>query len=83
MRYGASLLIVEAMRRGAAPAEACQEVIQRIMKSEGNDTALDIYFIALDRQGRFGAAGTAEFPHAVAYQGFSQVLTAAPVPDIR
>ncbi len=78
MRYGASLLIVEAMRRGATPTQACHEVLQRIMRSEPPEKVLDIYFIALDKQGRYGAAGTQEFPHAVAYPGFSQILTSPP-----
>jgi isoaspartyl peptidase/L-asparaginase-like protein (Ntn-hydrolase superfamily) len=79
MRYCGSLLIVEAMRAGASPRDACEQVLCRIIKSEASDKPLDIYFVALDRQGRFGAAGTAEFPHAVAYRGYSEVLTSPPV----
>lgn len=79
MRYSASLLIVEEMRRGADPTEACHSVIRRLLKAEGDGPPLDIYFIALDRHGRFGAAGTDEFPHAVAYPGYSAVLTSPPV----
>ncbi|HEY6564875.1 MAG TPA: N(4)-(beta-N-acetylglucosaminyl)-L-asparaginase [Pirellulaceae bacterium] len=79
MRYSASLLIVEEMRRGATPTEACHAVIRRIMKSENSAQSLEIFFIALDRHGRCGAAGTGEFPHAIAYPGYSQVVTSPPV----
>jgi L-asparaginase/N4-(beta-N-acetylglucosaminyl)-L-asparaginase len=76
MRYCASFLIVELMRSGLDPTAACQKVIQRIVASEPADAQLSIHFIALDRQGRFGAAGTNDFPHAVTYPGYSEVLTA-------
>ena len=79
MRYCASLLIVEAMRQGAPPAEACRQVIERIVTAEHADKSLDIFFIALDKFGRFGAAGTGDFAHAVAHEGFSEVLTSPAV----
>jgi isoaspartyl peptidase/L-asparaginase-like protein (Ntn-hydrolase superfamily) len=76
MRYCATFLIVEYMRNGMAPAEACQAVIDRIAAVDPKGYELGINFIALDKQGRFGAAGTADFPHAVTYPDFSEVLTA-------
>ncbi len=78
MRYCATFLIVEFMRQGKHPREACQMAIRRIASSEGPGKDLSINFIALDKQGRFGAAGTDEFPHAVAWPGESQVITANP-----
>jgi isoaspartyl peptidase/L-asparaginase-like protein (Ntn-hydrolase superfamily) len=76
MRYCASLLVVEAMRGGLHPTEACQKVIDRIKNSEPPGKDLSINFIAIDKQGRFGAAGTGEFPYSVTYPGFSKVLRA-------
>jgi hypothetical protein len=51
-------------------------VIERIVAREPKGRDLSIHFIALDKRGRFGAAGTNDFPHAVTYPGYSQVLTA-------
>ncbi|MEZ6119721.1 MAG: N(4)-(beta-N-acetylglucosaminyl)-L-asparaginase [Pirellulaceae bacterium] len=76
MRYCATFLIVEFMRQGMDPTTACQKVIERIAAMDPrNKKDLAINFIALDNQGRFGAAGTDDFPHSVTYPGFSEVLT--------
>src|SRR5690606_31317066 len=76
MRYCASFLIVELMRGGLDPTTACQRVIERIVAREPKGKELSIHFIALDKLGRFGAAGTNDFPHAVTYPGYSEVRTA-------
>jgi isoaspartyl peptidase/L-asparaginase-like protein (Ntn-hydrolase superfamily) len=76
MRYCASFLIVELMRQGMDPTTSCQTVIRRIAATDPRGFKLDIHFIALDKQGRFGAAGTADFPHAICYPGYSQIQTA-------
>ena len=74
MRYCASFMIVEFMRQGLSPHEAIVKVIQRIVKSEGRDD-LHINFIALDKHGRHGAAGTdSSFKYAVATPSKSVVL---------
>ena len=78
MRYCATFLIVELMRQGLDPTSACRNVIARIRKTDPSKK-LGINFIALDKQGRFGAAGTADFPHSVTYPGFSEVMTAPAV----
>lgn len=75
MRYCASFLIVELMRSGLDPAAACQKAIDRIRATEPEGKELAVNFIALDKQGRFGAAGTGNFPYAVTYPGYSEVLT--------
>lgn len=75
MRYCASFLIVEFMRQGMPPHEACLEAIRRIMRSEPRGTNLSINFVALDKHGRYGAAGTDQgFEYAVTTQSGSQVL---------
>jgi isoaspartyl peptidase/L-asparaginase-like protein (Ntn-hydrolase superfamily) len=76
MRYCASFMIVELMRSGLEPTAACQQAIARIVASEPPGRELSIHFVALDKHGRFGAAGTGDFPHAVTYPGYSQVLKA-------
>lgn len=59
LRYCGSFLAVEFMRSGASPEEACRKVIERIVEGEQRPASeLSVNFIALDKSGRFGAAGT-------------------------
>jgi L-asparaginase/N4-(beta-N-acetylglucosaminyl)-L-asparaginase len=78
MRYCGSFLVVEMMRQGASPTEACEMAIKRI---ESLDPAgmsdLAVNFIALKKDGSYGAAGTNKgFKYAVASEGKSEVLQA-------
>jgi isoaspartyl peptidase/L-asparaginase-like protein (Ntn-hydrolase superfamily) len=81
MRFCGSFQVVELMRAGASPAEACAETIRRIQKKHPPGAPLDINFLAVDKQGRYGAAGTGNgFPYAVTFPGFSEVLHSVAVP---
>ena len=78
MRYCGSFMVVEYMRQGLAPTEACQETIRRIVKSEGKGPNLSINFVALDKLGRYGGAGTdAGFSYSVTTPSSSRVLANA------
>lgn len=78
MRFCGSFLVVEFMRQGMHPQEACLKTIERIYELDGRGVDLSINFVALDKKGRFGAAGSGkDFPYSVAYPGFSQVLKGA------
>jgi hypothetical protein len=75
MRYCGSFLVVEYMRQGLHPQEACIETIRRIAKMDPKGFDLAINFIAIDRKGRFGAAGTGTgFQYAATSSAFSKVL---------
>jgi N4-(beta-N-acetylglucosaminyl)-L-asparaginase len=76
MRYCATFRIVEYMRQGLAPEEACLETIRQIARVDPKPLAqLSINFIALDKKGRFGAAGTdGGFQFAVTTSNGSRVL---------
>jgi len=78
MRYCGSFLVVEAMRRGADPRAACIEAVERIIQGEGKPaTELSINFIALAKNGDFGAAGTdPPFKYAVATEETVQIHSA-------
>ena len=76
MRYCASFQVVELMRQGLHPQQACRQTIDRIARVDPAGQRLDINFVALDKRGRFGAAGTGRFPYSVTYPGFSRVLRA-------
>jgi isoaspartyl peptidase/L-asparaginase-like protein (Ntn-hydrolase superfamily) len=75
MRYCGSFMVVEFMRQGLDPDEACRQTIQRIARQDPKGMDLTISFIALDKQGRFGAATTNKsFQYAVTTPSFSEVL---------
>lgn len=77
MRYCGSLLVVEYMRQGLHPQEACLETIRRIARQEPNGANLEINFVALDKKGRHGAAGSGTgFQYSVTTRSSSRVLLA-------
>ncbi|MDG2125575.1 MAG: N(4)-(beta-N-acetylglucosaminyl)-L-asparaginase [Verrucomicrobiales bacterium] len=66
MRYCATFMIVEFMRQGMGPEEACLAMIERTLKTETSDKNPSINFVALDKNGNYGGAGTNEsFKYAV------------------
>jgi N4-(beta-N-acetylglucosaminyl)-L-asparaginase len=80
IRVGGSLLIVEAMRAGKSPQEACEQAVRRVNAAavrRGVHPAR-VAFLALDPKGRVGAACTPQsnFEYAVARGGKSELLKA-------
>lgn len=76
MRWCASFLIVELMRQGLHPQQACEEVLHRIARADPRGYGLDVCFVALDKRGRHGAAASGmTFPFAVTTAESSAVLT--------
>jgi len=83
LRFCGSFQVVELMRAGASPEEACAETIRRIARKDPRGESLGINFIALDKQGRFGAAGVGKgFPFSVAHPGYSIVQGSLAVDDL-
>ncbi len=59
LRYCASFLIVEFMRQGKSPTDACEAAIRRIAAGDGKSpAALSVNFVAVNKAGAIGAAGT-------------------------
>jgi N4-(beta-N-acetylglucosaminyl)-L-asparaginase len=58
IRICGSFLIVERMRQGASPQEACQEAIRRIRQYNPDRPDLFVGFIALNKAGEYGAWST-------------------------
>jgi len=54
LRTLGSFLVVELMRQGATPAEACKNAVMRIVK-KGNYEELQVGYIAIDKRGNTGA----------------------------
>ncbi len=78
MRHCGSFLVVEMMRNGASPVQACEKAVDRIAELDPKKLDnLDINFIALNKKGEYGAAGTSKgFKYSVAEVGSSEVLEA-------
>jgi isoaspartyl peptidase/L-asparaginase-like protein (Ntn-hydrolase superfamily) len=75
MRYCGSFMVVEYMRQGLHPRAACEQTIHRIARQDPKGLRLSINFVAIDKMGRFGAAGTDEgFRYSVATAKNSEVL---------
>lgn len=55
MRTLGSFLIVELMRNGHSPQEACEEAVSRIIKKYGKDKRIQIGYLAVNLSGEFGA----------------------------
>lgn len=54
----ASFRAVEAMRGGKSPQDACQAVVDQMIRRQPNATVLPCVVLALGKDGRFGAATT-------------------------
>lgn len=56
IRNAASFLVVELMRQGRSPMEACREAIERVVhKRPAASKTLQVCFLAIDKQGEVGA----------------------------
>lgn len=66
MKIVGSHSIVENMRHGYSPQEACEEVVKRALKRIPDARNQPIYFIAINKEGETGAFGTnANFNYAL------------------
>jgi isoaspartyl peptidase/L-asparaginase-like protein (Ntn-hydrolase superfamily) len=73
-----SFLVVELMRQGRSPAEACQHAVERIVARHDDLQDLQVGYLALDRRGRVGACAVQpEFSYA-ARDGAGNRLHSAP-----
>jgi len=66
IRVAGSAIIVELMRNGMKPSEACKEVVQRIVRKNKDLTGLQCGFIAMDKLGKVGGFSV--------YNGFNFAL---------
>jgi N4-(beta-N-acetylglucosaminyl)-L-asparaginase len=55
MKTCGSFLIVELMRQGATPQEACEEGVRRIIARHDSLDEVQVGYLAIDRRGRVGA----------------------------
>lgn len=55
MRTAGSHLVVELMRQGRNPEDACREAVERVIRKNPDYDDIQVGFLALDRNGRTGA----------------------------
>jgi N4-(beta-N-acetylglucosaminyl)-L-asparaginase len=66
IRIAGSHTVVECMRHGMSPQEACEEAVKRIIDKHEDLTGLQVGFLALDKSGRIGAFSV--------YEGFNYAV---------
>jgi N4-(beta-N-acetylglucosaminyl)-L-asparaginase len=80
IRIGGSFFIVEAIRAGRSPQEACEAAIRKVnaVATRRGIQPAEVAFVALDPKGRVGAACTEKtnFTYAVARPGKLELLKA-------
>jgi hypothetical protein len=80
IRNAGSFLVVELMRQGRSPQEACEEAVRRIVKKRPDGAkALQVGFLALRRDGECGAYAIQKgFTYAVCDAHKQDLLLASP-----
>jgi N4-(beta-N-acetylglucosaminyl)-L-asparaginase len=77
MKTVGAMVVVEGMRRGLSPRDACREAVRRIVKNEGRATAIQVGFIALNKKGEMGAYSVRQgFEYAWCGRGHNQLSPA-------
>ncbi len=66
IRIAGSAIVVELMRNGRTPMEACKEAVHRIIKKHKSVEGLQVGFLALNKNGEYGGYSI--------YQGFNYAL---------
>lgn len=75
LKFCSSFLVVEFMRNGLSPNDACQKTIERILAKKPENSDVQIGLIALDRDGNYGAASSkGGFSYAVWHPGKVEVF---------
>lgn len=67
LRIAGSSTVVELMRHGYTPTEACKEAVMRILRKHDDHTGLQVGFLALNKNGVAGGYSS--------YAGFNYALT--------
>lgn len=77
VRTAGSAVIVELMRQGASPQEACEEAIQRILRKHPDRTNLQVGYLAINAQGEVGGCSVSSgFNYALTTNGATSLINA-------
>ena len=75
MKTLGSFLVVELMRQGRSPEEACEEAVMRIVKKIPEFKDFQVGYIALDKQGNYGSYAIHKgFNYAVFQDGVNLLI---------
>ena len=75
IKVNGSFLVVETMRHGASPEEACMEAVKRIAKRHKEKPEFQIAFLALNKKGEYGGFSLNKgFEYAVLFNGENKLL---------
>ena len=75
IRVCGSHLVVELMRQGRQPEEACKEAVERIIKKNKSVDNLQVGFIALNKAGEYGGYAIHDgFNFALRYDGTEEMV---------
>lgn len=70
IRIAGSHTVVEMMRNGASPQEACEEAVNRIIRKHDSVENMQLAFLAIDKSGRTGAYSIYDgFNYAITHEG--------------
>nr|VFJ56138.1 MAG: N4-(beta-N-acetylglucosaminyl)-L-asparaginase [Candidatus Kentron sp. DK] len=69
IRVAGSFLVVELMRQGHPPTEACRLAIERVTRKTPDWRDIQVGFVALDKHGRYGAYSIAPGFTSTVYDG--------------
>lgn len=67
LRSLGSFLVVELMRQGMSPAEACKEAVMRIVRKQKHDN-IQVGYLAVNKQGEFGGFSIQKGFQYIVYQ---------------
>lgn len=75
IRISGSAIVVELMRHGYSPTDACKEAVERIIKIHGEDAAFQIGFLALNKQGEYGGYSLfSQFNFALTHESKNELV---------
>ena len=77
MKTVGSFLVVELMRQGASPQEACEEAIARVVKNQ-NYQDMQIGYLAIDKKGNHGAYAIQPWFNYALFQNGNNTLIDSP-----
>lgn len=77
IRIAGSHAVVELMRQGFTPQEACQKAVERIISKHDDLTGLQCGFLAINKKGEIGAYSVYEgFNYAVRHEEMEELVNA-------
>ena len=75
IRVAGSAMVVELMRNGASPQEACKDVVDRIIRKHNDLKNLQVGFLAMNMKGEYGGYSVYEgFDFACTYPDHNELI---------